>query len=402
MQEFRSKAQAEIYLETQERERRTTMPNNPSSNRKRGRLLAVACVAVAAFTLLASDGLLHGAALLGAGMQFPAGVGVLLPAANAAQPDGMQTIAVTNAASPPKIPEAETAAKDFDITATPADIRVLMEEAVREYAGDKKAGAITERTYTAKDGTQSFGNVSIRNTTATYKNVNIEAELKKRMPLKIDKSKPAVLIYHTHTTEAYEILDRGWYPVGWQERSENKNKNVVRVGDAIAQMLERAGYQVIHDTTVYDRQYGGAYDRSRLTMQKYLKEYPNIMVTVDVHRDAIHPDDGSHIKPVATVNGKKAAQIMIITGIEEGAIVDYPDWRQNLTFALQLHKAAEDLAPGLMRPLFFCPRKYNMNETPYSLLLEFGSDGNTLEEAVYSGRLIGAAMAKWMDGHVTA
>ncbi|MDR3314770.1 MAG: stage II sporulation protein P [Oscillospiraceae bacterium] len=377
-------------------------PVGQTRGRQRSRLLALACVAVAAVTLLASDGVLRGAALIGAGMQFPAGAGALFAhaTADADMPaDESYGVNAPTAASQPKQPTAETAAKEFDITATPADIKVLMEEAEAEYADQKRDGDITAKTYTAKDGTQTLGNVAIRNTTATRK-VDIAAELKKQLPLQIDKTKPAVLIYHTHTTEAYEILDRPWYPQGWQERSENGNKNVVRVGDAIAQMLERSGYQVIHDTTIYDRQYGGAYDRSRVTMQKYLAEYPDLMITLDVHRDAIHPDDGSHIKPVATINGKKAAQVMIISGTEEGSITGYPNWAQNLTFALQLQKQVEDSYPGLMRPLFFCPRKYNMNETPYSLLLEFGADANTLDEAVYSGRLIGAALAQWMGQHV--
>ena len=373
----------------------------PGGGSRRGRLLALACAGVAAVTLLASDGVLRGAALVGAGMQFPEGAGALLAAARgpAAPEDETGLVDAPAAAAQPKKSAAEKD-KSFDIAATPADVLALAEaeEAALSSLEQKKAGEIRAKTYVAGDGTQYLGNVSIRNTTATRK-VDITAELQKKMPLKIDKSKPAVLIYHTHTTEAYELLDRDWYPEGWEERSENGGRNVVRVGDAIMQMLERAGYQVIHDTTIYDRQYGGAYDRSRATVQRILKENPSIQITLDVHRDAIHTDGGVHIRPSAEIDGKRAAQIMIITGTEEGGITGYPNWAQNLTFAVQLQKCAEDACPGLMRPLFFCPRKYNMNETPYSLLLEVGADGNTLEEAVYSGRMIGAALAGWMDGH---
>ncbi len=379
--------------------------NASAHNRRRSRLLILACAAVAAVTLLASDGFLRGAALVGAGMQFPEGVGALFVAAKtptaANQEEGTtDAIDAAQGAAQPKTTDTATADKSFDLAATPPDVLALMEQAKAQGEKRKKAGEISEKTYVAKDGTQTLGNVSIRNTTAARK-VDIAAEIKKKLPLRIDKSKPAVLIYHTHTTEAYEIVSRAWYPEGWQERTENSAKNVIRVGDAIALVLERSGYIVIHDTTIYDRQYGGAYDRSRVTMQKYLKQYPELMVTIDVHRDAIHADGGVRIKPTATVNGKKAAQVMIITGTEEGNITGYPNWAQNLSFAVQLQKQTEDAFPGLMRPLFFCPRKYNMNETPYSLLLEFGSDANTLEEAVYSGQMIGASLAKWMDQHAT-
>jgi stage II sporulation protein P len=168
----------------------------------------------------------------------------------------------------------------------------------------------------------------------------------------------------------------------------------------MAKVLERAGWQVIHDTTIYDRQYTGAYDKSRAAVLRWLAEYPSIRVTLDVHRDAIHTNDGVHIRPLAQIGGKKAAQVMIISGCEEGGVTNFPSWAQNLSFATKLHMAAEETYPGLMRPLFFCQRKYNMDVTPFSLLLEMGADANTLEEAVYSGRLIGESLARLLENYV--
>ena len=88
---------------------------------------------------------------------------------------------------------------------------------------------------------------------------------------------------------------------------------------------------------------------------------------------------------------------MIITGAEEGSVTDFPDWSENLTFAVTLQNKVEENYKGLMRPIFFCQRKYNMNVTPCSLLLEMGTDANTLDEAVYSGRLIGDALAELLE-----
>lgn len=172
---------------------------------------------------------------------------------------------------------------------------------------------------------------------------------------------------------------------------------MVRVGDAIAEQLENAGYGVIHDTNIYDSSYNGAYDRSRKSVEKYLKEYPSIQITLDVHRDAIHYDSGTKCKPTAEINGKKAAQVMIISGCEGEGVENFPNWKKNLAFAVSLQANVEERFEGLMRPIFFCHRKYNMDVTKASLLLEFGTDANTLEEAVYSGALVGKALSDMLD-----
>ena len=89
---------------------------------------------------------------------------------------------------------------------------------------------------------------------------------------------------------------------------------------------------------------------------------------------------------------------MIISGCQEdgNGITNLPDWKYNLTFALQLQQSLESSFPGLTRPVFFCARSYNMNLTHNSLLVEVGSDANALDEAVYSGKCLGVALAKLM------
>jgi len=366
----------------------------PSGNRRRNRLLGFACAAAAVLSLLASDGLLRAAALVSAGLALPQGAGRLLyPAADEAAGEATQpALAVT---PEQKIILADT--KSFDLRATPKDIEVLMEEALSEFAGQKRDGDIRAKTYTARDATHAWGKLAVRNTTQSQPGRDISKDLAAPIGLKLDKSKPAVLIFHTHTTEGFEILDRPWYAADWSSRTENGAKSIVRVGEEMAKTLERAGWRVIHDTNIYDRQYTGAYDKSRAAVLKHLEENPSILVTLDVHRDAIHTDKGVHIKPLAQVGGKNAAQVMIITGVREGAIAGYESWEENLRFAAKLQVAAEERYPGLMRPIFFAPRRYNMDVTPYSLLLEMGADANTLEEAVYSGRLIGDVLAKLLE-----
>ena len=285
--------------------------------------------------------------------------------------------------------------------ATPNDILEIIEQAKNSQAAARKSGNIIEKTYGKQNSTSTYKNISIRNVTDT-KTVNIQKSLEKQADLKIeDKSKPTVLIFHTHTTESYEMLDRGWYSNDFPTRSKDPKKNMIRVGDAIVEKLETAGFVVLHDTQIYDLSYNGSYARSRETIEKYKSQYPSLKVIIDVHRDGIQQSDGTKIKPVVSINNRKAAQIMIITGAQDGKVTDFPDWEQNLTFAVQLQKRAEDLYPGLMRPIFFAPRKYNMDTSHCGILLEIGSDANTLEEAAYSGELIGVSLASLMNDYVS-
>ncbi|MCR4614538.1 MAG: stage II sporulation protein P [Clostridiales bacterium] len=287
-----------------------------------------------------------------------------------------------------------------NLTDVPEDIKELIEDAEKDFANQKEDGKIQETTFGKSNATDVFENVAVRNVTSTGK-IDIKKSLSEEIDLTIDREKPAVLIFHTHTTEGYEMLDRGWYAADYSSRTKDVSKNIVRVGTAIEEALSDAGFIVIHDTTLHDIQYGGAYDHSRQTVQKYLDKYPNLVVALDIHRDAIQRDNGTKIKPVTVINGKKSAQVMIITGMEEGKITGYPNWEQNLRFALKLQKSCEDMFPSLMRPIFFCARKYTMDMTPCSLLIEMGSDANTLDEAAYAGRLLGTALGDLLKNYVT-
>lgn len=291
--------------------------------------------------------------------------------------------------------EEETAVETevVSLTDTDEDILAVMKSAEKKADKDKKDGDISDYKYKNDGVTDSYGKVRVKNTNKTE--IDIKAKLEERLDLSIDKDKPAVLVYHTHTTETYQILDRDFYAVGALTRTSKEELNMIRVGKAVCEELERAGYKTIHVTDIHDNPYSGAYSRSRKTVEEYLKKYPSIQITLDLHRDAIHRSDGTKIAPTAEVNGKKAAQIMIISGCQEegNGITNLPDWEYNLAFALQLQQSLEKSFEGITRPLYFCPRSYNMNMTHCSLLVEMGSDANTLEEAVYSGKCLGVALS---------
>lgn len=283
-----------------------------------------------------------------------------------------------------------------NFTDTPEDVKKAMAEREKSASKDKKDAGIYERQYKNEGVTDSFGLVKVKNVNKT--DIDIEKILGEKIDLSVDRRKPSVLIFHTHTTETFQLLDRGFYETGFKTRTKDSSLNMVRVGKAICQELEKAGYNVIHDREIHDLSYNDAYAHSRKKVEEYLKKYPSIQIVLDIHRDAIQQSDGTKIKPTAVIKGKKAAQIMIISGCQEegNPIENFPDWRYNLTFAVHLQNQLETMFQGITRPLYFCPRKYNMNVSHCSLLVEVGSDANTLEEAVYTGKCLGVALGEIM------
>lgn len=210
---------------------------------------------------------------------------------------------------------------------------------------------------------------------------------------------PVILIYHTHTTECYQMTANSWCYKDAANRSDNPEETVVAVGDVIAEKLEEAGYGVVHDTTVHDSPaYTGSYDRSAETIRKNLEKYPTICITLDVHRDALEDSDGNLLKTVAEVDGEKAAQFMIICGCGEDESLGFPNWKENFRFGLRLQENADEMYPGLSRPLYFLERVYNENFTPGSLLVEFGTSGNNIQEACRTGELFAEILIETLAG----
>ena len=289
--------------------------------------------------------------------------------------------------------------KDYtDIQQTPSDIARLMNKAKKTATKSKSKGKTSEEAYQGGGTIVSYGNLQIQSKIPkSFYSPDIKALLNQGSDLTIyDKSQPTVLIYHSHTTEAYSLLDTGYY-ISSDARSNNSARNMVRVGDDLAAYLEKQGFNVIHDRTIHDKDYTKSYDNSRATIEKYLEKYPSIEVTIDVHRDDITYSNKTKVKPTAKIKGKKAARMMIISGCEYNRVKNFPDWEENLKFDLQVQNKVNELYPGLMRPILFSERKYNMYETHYSFLLEVGTDANTLDEACYSARLFGNALGQLLN-----
>lgn len=212
-----------------------------------------------------------------------------------------------------------------------------------------------------------------------------------------ETDEPQVLIYHTHTTESFEPFVRDNMDAEFNYRTTDETKNMIMVGNAIQAELEAKGIGVIHVTEIHDYpSYNGSYGRSRESIVPILEQYPEIKVALDIHRDAISGADFA-AQPYTEIDGKEAAQIMIISGCDDGTL-DMPDYLKNFHFASSLQQQLEGDYPGLTRPILFDYRHYNQDLTTGSLLIEVGSHGNTLEQVQYSGQLIGRSLCRLLDG----
>ncbi|MBR1393953.1 MAG: stage II sporulation protein P, partial [Ruminococcus sp.] len=119
----------------------------------------------------------------------------------------------------------------------------------------------------------------------------------------------------------------------------------------------------------------------------------SVRIVLDIHRDAIQRQDGTRLMPVTEVDGREAAQIMIISGCDDGTM-GMPEHIKNFHFACALQSRFESSYEGITRPILFDYRHYNQDLTTGSLLIEVGSHGNSLEQAFYSGELIGRTLAE--------
>lgn len=266
--------------------------------------------------------------------------------------------------------------------------------------------------YTAKDGTvkeKHYGKIGgdnvidlengqIRNCTKLpLELIGAEAEKKPSVTLS-DSNEPQVLIIHTHTTESYERDSDGYYDTAYDGRSLCPANSVVGVGAVLAQTLADNGISTLHDGTVFDDPvYNYSYSRSRERTEALLKEYPSIKIVLDIHRDGI-ADGDVRIAPVAEINGRKAAQIMIICGCDDGTDI-LPDYMDNLRFASYLQNAIEKDNKGITRPMLFDYRFYNQDLAEASLVIEFGALANDIEQVRYSAELAGRSIANLLKNY---
>ena len=213
------------------------------------------------------------------------------------------------------------------------------------------------------------------------------------LPFSVSGEKPRVLLYHTHTSEAYTESEGYTYTASDAYRTEDQSLNICRVGEALRASLEAQGIEVVHDTTSHDfPSYSGCYARSLETVENNLALSGNFDLVIDLHRDAIAGEDGRYLKTACEINGKTAAQALVVIGTDRGGL-PHPNWQTNLALGLKVQKKLCEMYPELPRPLHLRTERFNGHVSDRALLLEIGSCGNTMEEALYAAELVGNAIS---------
>ena len=248
-------------------------------------------------------------------------------------------------------------------------------------------GDIVARTLapTSPQGYVTAGDLYLYNRTELA--VDLAAAAAAEVSFTLPAEGPQILIVHTHGSEAYTPDGTDIYePSDNNTRTLDENFNVVRVGEEMERVFTELGLGVVHDTTLYDYpRYSGAYSRSAEAVQRYLEQYPTIKIVLDVHRDALIGEDGTVYKAVTRIDGTDTAQVMLVLGAGGGE--GHPGWRENLTLACRIQAGMDTLYPTLARPMTMRTSTYNQELSPGSLLVEVGTHGNTLQEALAAARL---------------
>lgn len=176
-------------------------------------------------------------------------------------------------------------------------------------------------------------------------------------------------------------------------RTLESEKNMLRIGDEIAEVLTAKGISVVHDRNLYDYpNYSGAYNRSLASIENYLAQYPTISFVLDVHRDAVEDADGNEYK-LLCAEEPNAAQLEFVIGSDGGGL-SHDKWRENVKLACAVQENLLAQYPTLMRPIVVRNSRYNQHMTTGSLLLEVGTAGNSLEEAIVAARIFAEGFAE--------
>ena len=261
---------------------------------------------------------------------------------------------------------------------------------------------VREQTISGGAGYLSGGGVSLFNRTEMPVDLEAVAQGGTSFHLLPADRGAQVLIMHTHTTESYARPPDAPYTETGEAHTTDTDYNIVQVGNAVAQVLTEMGFSVLHDTRVYDYpSYNGAYERSRAGVEELLAEHPTVQMVLDIHRDAMVDGTGTVCKPVTTADGDKIAQVMLLVGTDAGG-GDFPDWQEHLALAMEITREMNALWPGLARPITLRTARFNQQLTRGSLLVEVGSHGNTLEEAVAGGRRFARALGRVLEGYVSS
>lgn len=236
--------------------------------------------------------------------------------------------------------------------------------------------------------------------TNTYNSVKIKNESKYQLTEEMIipnvelSNKRDIIIYHTHTCESYTPTEANNYVASGNFRTTDLNFSVARVGTELTNNLQARNFNVIHNTTYHDYPaYTGSYTRSLSTIKNILNENPNSEFIIDLHRDAL--GSNSSYAPCVKIGEEKVAQIMFVIGTDGGGL-EHKDWLYNFKLAVKIQEKANQMYPGLFKPIILRDSRYNQHVTKGACIIEVGATGNTLEECNGSMKYLASVIAEVM------
>lgn len=251
----------------------------------------------------------------------------------------------------------------------------IQEEKIEKANIDVTTQEIQENNISAKY-TCEYGTVKVKN--ESNKEINQDT-LTPNISLENNKD---ILIFHTHTCESYTPSERYNYQMTGSYRTTDLNYSVARVGTELEKQLTEYGYSVMHDQTYHDYPaYSGSYGRSLTTVENLLKNNTSAQVVIDLHRDAV--GSNSNYAPSVQIGNEIAAQLMFVIGTDGGGLW-HTNWQQNLKFAVKVQEKANELYPGLFRPIIVRNSRYNQHLTKAATIIEVGATGNTMDQCLAS------------------
>lgn len=227
---------------------------------------------------------------------------------------------------------------------------------------------------------------------------NLETLLLQTLDWDLTGDEPTVLIIHTHASESYTRQPGQDYEETADYRTLHETYNMIAVGDYLTKLLTDGGISVLHDRQIHDYpSYTAAYNNSRDAVRSYMNQYPTIQVVLDLHRDAAENADGSQYATSAMVDGKRVAQLMLVVGTNASGNY-HPAWQENLAAALKLQALLEKRAPGITRQTVLRAQRFNHDLSAGAMIVEVGTAGNTLAEAMGAIPVLAEVLIQLMHG----
>lgn len=228
---------------------------------------------------------------------------------------------------------------------------------------------------------------------------DVSAMLEKPLSWNLKQDAPTVLILHSHGSESYEKTED--YEESSAYRTLDNRYNMVSIGARVAEILESAGIQTVHDVTVHDYpSYNGSYDHAREAIQEYLSQNPEICLVLDLHRDAAENENGEQFRSTVSTPQGDAAQLMLVVGTDAGGL-NHPQWEENMSLAVKVCAQLEKNVPGICRDISFRSQRFNQDLSTGGLLVEVGAAGNTRQEALLAAELLADVIIQLAGGSIT-